>query len=456
MKVLIVSAWHDRHRGDERARGFPSLSAIHLAALCPTDVEVEVRHEHVRAVDPTTVDADLVAITSTTGGSGRMYALADALRARGHAVILGGPHASLCPEEALAHADAVAVGEAERSFPRMLQDFARGTLRGLYRQEPGLPLAGLPTPRYDLLEDAFLFRCFVQATRGCPFNCTFCTLKSLDDGFRVRPIPEVVRDIEACEGRTWLQRKMVWFWDDNLTGDRGYARALFAALRPLRRWWWTQASIDLANDPSLLRDAAASGCLAVFVGLESFTASNLLRVGKRQNRVAHYKRAVRAFHDAGIAVQAGIIVGLDDDTPETLRRVPDLVQEIGVDLAFLNLLTPFPGTGLRAELEREGRLLPCPRAHHDAAHVTHRPARMTPAELQRVYWETYHDLYTPLRTARRVLAGVHTRRLPAFLLNSYVDGLMAVQNFVRPDRPHDGEEQPWSDDSLASAPGASA
>ena len=216
MKVLIVSAWHDRHRGDERARGFPSLSAIHLAALCPPGVEVEVRHEHVRAVDPAVVDADLVAITSTTGGSGRMYALADALRARGHAVILGGPHASLCPEEALAHAEAVAVGEAERSFPRMLQDFARGTLRGLYRQEAGLPLAGLPTPRYDLLEDAFRFRCFVQATRGCPFHCTFCTLKSLDQGFRVRPIPEVVRDIEACEGRTWLQRKMVWFWTNEM------------------------------------------------------------------------------------------------------------------------------------------------------------------------------------------------------------------------------------------------
>jgi len=199
MKVLIVSAWRDRYQGDERARPFPSLSAIHLAALCPPGVEVEVRHEQMRAVDPETVTADLVAITATTGGSGRMYELADALRARGHAVVLGGPHVSLCPGEALLHADAVAGGEAEVSFPRMLEDFAQGTLGGSYRQEAGLPLAGLPVPRYDLLEDGFLFRCFVQATRGCPFNCNFCSLKGIDHGFRVRPVQEVIRDIQACK-----------------------------------------------------------------------------------------------------------------------------------------------------------------------------------------------------------------------------------------------------------------
>ncbi len=437
--MLIVSAWQDRFRGDERARRFPSLSAIHLAALCPSGIEVAVRHEHARAVDPEDVDADLVAITATTGGSGRMYELADRLRARGHAVILGGTHASLCPEEASAHADAVAVGDAELSFPRMLADFERGALRGIYRQAAGLPLSGLPTPRYDLLEESFQFRCFVQATRGCPFDCTFCTLKQLDRGFRARPVEEVVRDIEACDGRSWLQRKMVWFWDDNLTADRAYARRLFAALRPLRRWWWTQASIDVAQDADLLRLAAASGCLAVFVGLESFSASNLLQVRKGTNKVADYRRAVRAFHDAGIAVQAGIIVGLDDDTPETIRLIPEAVQEIGVDLAFLNMVTPFPATPLRNELAAAGRLLDRPWPQHDAAHVTHRPARMTPHELERAYWAAYSDLHSPRRAARRLVGAAATRRLPAFLLNGYADGLMSFENVLRPDGPHAGD-----------------
>ena len=439
MKVLIVSAWRDRFSGDERARGFPSLSAIHLAALCPAGVDVAVHHEHVRPLDPSAVDADLVAITSTTGGSGRMYELADALRARGHAVILGGTHASLVPEEALAHADGVAVGEAERSFPIMLEDFQRGRLGGLYRQEENLPLAGLPVPRYDLLEDGFRFRCFVQATRGCPHRCSFCTLKQIDRHFRTRPVREVIRDIEACEGRTFLQRKMVWFWDDNLTGDRDHARSLFDALRPLRRWWWTQASIDVAQDGDLLRAAARSGCLAMFVGVESFSAGNLLQVRKRQNRVEDYRRAVRAFHAAGIAVQAGIIVGLDDDTPESIRLIPEAVAEIGVDLAFLNVLTPFPATPLREELAAANRLLARPWSYHDAAHVTHRPARMTPAALEAAYWSAYADLHSPRRALGRLVHTAGTRRFPGMLLNAWADGLMAVENLLHPDHLVAGE-----------------
>ncbi len=437
MKVLIVSAWQDRFRGDERTRQFPSLSAVHLAALCPPHVEVSVCHEQIRPLDPDAADADLVAITATTGSSVRMYQLADRLRARGVAVILGGPHVSLVPQEALDHADAVAVGDAEISFPRMIRDFERRALRGIYAQPAGLPLDDLPIPRYDLLEEEFIFRRFVQATRGCPFHCTFCTLKSLDPGFRMRPVEHVIRDIEACEGKTWLQRKFVWFWDDNLTGNHAYARALFEKLLPLKKWWWTQTSIDMSRDPELLRLASRSGCLAVFIGLESFSAANLLQVKKGQNKVAEYRAAVRAFHDAGIAVQAGVIVGLDDDTPETLRLVPEAIQEIGIDLAFLNVLTPFPATPLRAQLEVEGRLLAGGWDTHDAAHVNHVPKKMTPGELEDVYWEIYRDLFSPRRSARRFLSGTRTSKLPALLLNGYVDGLMSVQNAIRPDRPFD-------------------
>jgi radical SAM superfamily enzyme YgiQ (UPF0313 family) len=434
MKVLLVSAWHDRFQGDERSREFPSLSAIHLAALCPPGVEVSVVHEQVRPLDPETCDADLVAITATTGAAVRMYELADRLRARGHAVVLGGPHVSLLPEEALAHADAVAAGYAERSFPLMIRDFEQGKLGGVYTQPDGIPLDDLPVPRYDLLEDAFHFRCFVQATRGCPFQCSFCALKGIDPGFRTRPVEHVIRDIQRCEGKTWLQRKMVWFWDDNLTGSPAYARELFTRLKPLKKWWWTQASIDLAQDPELLRMASESGCLAVFVGLESFSAANLLQVRKRHNKVEEYRRAVKAFHDAGIAVQAGVIVGLDEDTPETLRKVPDAIQEIGIDLAFLNVLTPFPATGLRAELGRQGRLLDRPWSVHDSAHVAYAPARMSPHELEALYWEIYRDHFSPRRTLRRFVNAVRSSKLPALLLDGYVDALITTQNLFRPDR----------------------
>lgn len=442
MKVLIVSAWRDRYEGDRRARAFPSLSAVHLAALCPPGVEARVCHEQVRPLDPAAVDADLVAVTSTTGSAGRMYELADRLREKGVPVILGGPHASLVPDEALRHADAVAAGDAEISFPAMLRDFERGRLAGVYRQPEGLPLAGLPVPRYDLFEDAFLTRCFVQATRGCPFRCTFCTLKSLDPGFRVRPVDEVVRDIQACEGRNWLQRKIVMFYDDNLTGSPDYARELFRKLRPLRKWWWTQCSIDAAQDPGLLRLAADSGCLAVFVGVESFSAENLLAVRKGPNRVDRYREAIKAFHDAGIAVHAGIIVGLDGDSPSSLRLIPEAVQDLAIDFPFVNVLTPFPGTPLRAQLEEEGRLCGAGWEEHNGAGITFRPAGMTPAELERTYWDIHHELYSVRRTLRRTSGAARAVRLPGFVMNAYINALFAFQNLVRPDGPFPHGERP--------------
>jgi radical SAM superfamily enzyme YgiQ (UPF0313 family) len=435
MRIMIVSAWRDRYAGDERARAFPSLSAIHLAALCPSHVEVVVRHDQIAPVDPERVDADLVAITSTTGSSGRMYALADRLRERGIAVILGGPHVTLVPEEALRHADAVAIGYGEVAFPEMLRDFENGRLRRVYRQSDGLPLSGFPAPRYDLLEDGFLFRCFVQATRGCPFTCSFCTLKSLDEHFRVRPVAEVIRDIQSCEGRNWLQRKMVWFWDDNLMADVAYARELFTALHPLRRWWWTQCSIEAARDPDLLSLAARSGCLAVFIGIETFSQESLTRIRKRQNKVEQYRAAVKAFHDAGIAVHAGLIVGLDEDTPSSLRRIPEAVRELGIDLAFVNLLTPFPGTLLRAQMEAAGRLLDCGWERHNGAAVAFVPRWMTVDELERTYWEVHHELYATAQTSRRVLRSARNGNLRGFALNAYVNAIFWIQNLLSPDRP---------------------
>lgn len=452
MKVLIVSAWRDRYEGDRRARAFPSLSAVHLAALCPPGVEARVWHEQVRPLDLASVDADLVAVTSTTGSARHMYEIADRLRERGIPVILGGPHASLVPEEALRHAEAVAVGDAEVSFPAMLRDFERGRLAGVYKQPEELPLAGLPIPRYDLFEDSFLFRCFVQATRGCPFRCTFCTMKSLDPHFRVRPTNEVVRDIQACEGRNWLQRKMVFFYDDNLTGSPDYARELFRKLRPLRKWWWTQCSIDAAQDPGLLRLAADSGCLAVFVGVETFSAENLLAVRKGQNRINHYREAIKVFHNAGIAVHAGLIVGLDNDSPSSLRLIPEAVQDLSIDFPFVNVLTPFPGTPLRAQLEGEGRLRGIDWVEHNGAGITFLPRGMTPAELERTYWDIHHEMYSIHRTLRRTSGAARNVSFPGFIMNAYVNALYAFQNIVHPDGPFpSGEHSPAGQDTATPA-----
>jgi radical SAM superfamily enzyme YgiQ (UPF0313 family) len=442
MKILIVSAWHDRYAGDERARAFPSLSAIHLAALCPPNTDVQVWHDQIKPLAPSDVDADLVALTSTTGNSGRMYALSDQLQERGITVILGGPHVSLVPYEALGHADAIAIGYAELSFPEMLHDFEQGRLKQIYRQPEEISLSGLPVPRYDLLEDKFLFRCFVQATRGCPFACTFCSLKAIDRGFRVRPVNEVIRDIQSCDGRNWLQRKFVWFWDDNLTANPSYAQELFTKLRPLKKWWWAQCSIDVAQDKDLLRLAALSGCIAVFVGIETFSEKNLIQVKKKQNQVEQYKKAVKAFHDAGILVHAGLVVGLDEDTEADLRRIPEAVSELGIDLPFVNLLTPFPNTSLRSQLEEEGRLLRTGWEEHNGASVTFVPRWMTVEELQQTYWDVHHELYSIGQTTHRMWESAWKRSLSGFTLNAYANALLSIQNLFHPDHQWSDKDKP--------------
>lgn len=445
MKVLIVSTFRARYAGDERNWQFPPLSAVFLAALCPGHVEVEVVHEQVRRVDPDTANADLVAITSSTGSAPRMYELADRFRARGVTVLLGGVHVSLLPDEALGHADAIAVGEAEQSFPQMLRDFEHGCLQKVYRQPDGLPLAGLPIPRYDLFEPELPFHSLVQATRGCPFRCSFCTMKVIDRHFRVRPPQEVIRDIQASEGGGWLGRKLVLFWDDNLTADRAYARELFQTMIPLRKWWWSQFSIDVAEDRELLRLAARSGCKGAFVGMESFSAKNLLAVGKRQNHVERYRAAVRAFHDAGIAIQAGIIVGLDQDDEQSIRDIPAAVADLGIDLPFVNLLTPFPATPLRQDMASQGRLWDCGWQLHDGAHITYDPLHITPEALEKAYWATHHAFYSVPDTLRRALSMPLHIGPTAAMINIYVILRLMVENLIQPDHP-------WPSETLANTP----
>ena len=251
----------------------------------------------------------------------------------------------------------------------------------------------------------------------------------------------MIHDIAACDGRNWLQRKFVWFWDDNLTGSIGYAKELFQKLRPLRKWWWAQCSIDAAQDPDLLRLAANSGCLAVFIGIETFSADNLLQIRKRQNRVDRYRKAIQAFHNVGIAVHAGIIVGLDSDTEENIRIIPEIVESLGIDLPFLNVLTPFPGTPLHVQIRDEGRLLSFEWEHYNGADVTFFPLGMTPQALENAYWDVHHQFYSIGCTVRRIWNTAWYTRLPSLVLNAYANAFFGIQNLISPDRPYPLEKK---------------
>jgi radical SAM superfamily enzyme YgiQ (UPF0313 family) len=404
----------------------PPITGIHLAALTPEPHQVRVIHQQVEPIDYDT-DADLVVLSFFSGFAPEAYRLARAFKARGKTVVAGGPHATFWPEEALIYCDAVVVGEAESVWREVLVDAQHGTLKVRY---DGVPqsLAGLPVPRYDLLPDRFFVKKVVQATRGCPFSCSFCTVPSINPGFRMRPVEEVLAAVRYDDFKHWWQRKIVWFWDDNLMARRPYIKDLLRAMIPLKKWWLTQASMDIAKDEELLALMHESGCIGVFFGIETFSEEALKGVNKRQNRVQYYKDCIEAVHRHGIAVMAGFIAGFDGDTPEAIEHMAHQMDEIGVDVPFLSVLTPYKGTPLYDRMVAEGRMIEDRGwEFYNGYNVTFYPQHMTPDTLLRAHRRLWTTAFSFRSSIKRIWRSARQLRLGAILLSVAMNGFYCTK-----------------------------
>lgn len=425
MRIRIIVAYVPRYRRGHRWHFVPPVTGIHLAAITPDHHRVEVVHEQVREV-PFDTDVDLVAISFFSGFARHAYDIADRYRSMGVRVVAGGPHVSYWPDEALQHVDAIVTGEADDVWPEVLADAERDALQRVYRG--GSPeIGGMPTPRYDLLESTFLVPRVLQATRGCPFRCRFCTVPSLNPGFRVRPIDEVLRDVAAPvvpRGfmRSWRE-KVAWFWDDNLLVKRRWAKDLLRGMRGMDRWWLTQASIDIVKDRELLDLMEASGCAGIFLGIESLDAEALESVDKKQNRIEAYREAVQRLHDRGICVMAGFISGFDNQSPQDIVRVADRLQELEFDVPFLSILTPFRGTPLYDDLLAEHRILEDRDwAFYNGYEVAFEPKRMSPLELRRAHRELWARSFSPGYVAQRITRAASQLSRGGFMLSATMNG----------------------------------
>jgi radical SAM superfamily enzyme YgiQ (UPF0313 family) len=326
MKIDIIIAYLKRYEFGHEKDFVPPITGIHLASLTPKEYTVRVFHQQVDKIDFDT-NADLIAISFFSGFAPSAFKLAAAFRKIGKTVIAGGPHVTFNIDESLHHFDAIATGEAESVWEQMLTDFQHGQLKPVYKGEP-TDLKNIPSPRFDLLSNKFFIKKVIQATRGCPFNCSFCTVPTLNPGFRLRPVKDVIKDVSYDHFNHWWQRKVVWFWDDNLTIDRKYITELLTEMKPLNKWWLTQASMDIAKDDKLLDLMRDSGCIGVFLGIESFGKDSLADANKKQNKIEHYKTAVAAIKKRGIAVMAGFIAGFDHDTTTSIEEMSDRIMEI--------------------------------------------------------------------------------------------------------------------------------
>jgi radical SAM superfamily enzyme YgiQ (UPF0313 family) len=390
----------------------PPFGLMQLAALTPPDVEVEIVDEWVQPVDLET-DADLVGLSLMTAAAPRGYELARAFRDRGIPVVLGGIHATVCPEEAAEHADAVVVAEAEDVWEGLLADAGNGGLRQFYQADSFCDMKGLPAPRRDIVSsNGYISLNVVQTTRGCPHQCSFCSIHlAVGKRFRSRPVDEVVEEIAA------LPDRLVLFVDDNFCGNPAYTKELLEALIPLGITFTAQADLRMTRDDELLDLAKRAGCRFLLIGFESVSEEAIAAMGKGSvNAVSDYKRAIERLHAHGIGAVGSFIVGFDEDDRGVFERTARCIDECGVDAPLLSFLTPYPGSAVHDEFSRDGRLLS--EDWRDYAHmyggVVFEPKQMTAAELEDGYREMGRMVYRMPAIARRAL-GSGRNAVPAAL-----------------------------------------
>ena len=392
----------------ERGRviaSLPSLGLLTIAGCTPSHWEVVYRE----ADEAPEVEGryDLVAISSLSARILEAYALADRLRAAGTKVVLGGLHVSALPREAMAHADAVVQGEGEAVWPTLLRDLEEGSLRPLYSSfDPSnraFRIEDAPIPRYDLLDPSRYNRLPLQTTRGCPLDCSFCAASRLISPYRRKPIERIRREMEAILA-IW-PRPFIELADDNTFVDKRWGKELSRLLAAYPVRWFTETDLSVAADEELLDLLADSGCAQLLIGLESARRESLRGVDGRDwkhSRWEEYAEKIGRIQSRGISVNGCFVLGFDGDDAGVFERTREFVREIGLAEVQVTILTPFPGTALYDQMEREGRLLsPVYWDRCTLFDLTFRPSGMGVDELERGFRNLMVELYGAEEVARR-------------------------------------------------------
>lgn len=375
MKILLISPCIDDETRSRKSMLMPQLALFILAGLTPPEHSVTIVEEEIEHV-PLDLDCDIVGLSCMTSNAPRAYALAGEFKRRGKTVVLGGIHPTILPEEALQHADAVVIGEAEGVWPQLLDDYAKGKLQRTYHN-PSPPLEEyIPIRLHQGLKKGLFSVIPVMTTRGCPYDCDFCCVHDIY-GPKVRhvPVENVIRYLVDSGGKRFM------FLDDNIVGDPRYARDLFGAMKPLRIKWVGQASLSFASNTALLRLAAGSGCVGLFIGLESVSESRLGQMHKSLKRIGELEKAIKEIMGFGIIIMASVVFGFDEDTAGSFGETLEFLDRNRIGAAQFNVLTPYPGTRTYRRLKDEHRLLTEDWQYYRHTSVVFKPRQMTPREL---------------------------------------------------------------------------
>lgn len=378
------------------------LALPSLAALNPSDVEVVITDENIEEID-FDEKVDLVGITVPTFLAFRAYEIADEFRKRGVKVVLGGIHPSMLPQEAIWHADAVVIGEAENVWSGLINDFKQGCLKQFYEFPERPCLDNLPLPRWDLLKnDKYKFH-VLQTTRGCPYDCEFCTVKSfLGKKYRCKSIENVIKEITTLLG---IERKKIFFVDDNFAADRARAKEILKKIIPFKIVYYIQATINIAEDEELLELLAESGCQNVFIGFESIFSESIKQMNKNQtNNADYYLQNIEKIQSFGIAILGSFIFGYDFDDESVFEKTVNFINQSNLESVVFHILTPFPGTRLFQRLKNENRILNTDWSKYDATFVCFKPKLLSPETLQNGFIWANQQVYSYEQIFKRLKA----------------------------------------------------
>ena len=419
MRLTLIHPCIGRRRGQRYLRSWEMepLPPATIAGLTPRDVDVRFYDDRMERI-PYDEPTDLVALSVETYTARRAYQIASEYRRRGVPVVMGGFHATLCPDEVSHYAESVVIGEAEESWPRLVDDFRHGTLEPVYRAAARPSLRGIKPDRRIFDGKRYLPIGLVEAGRGCHFRCEFCAVQAVFKNTQTRrPLDEVIAEVAALRNR----RRMFFFVDDNITSNLAEAKEFLRALAALKIRWVSQSSINAAHDEEFLSLLAASGCRGVLIGFESLNPATLASMNKSFNTMrGGYEVALANLRRFGLRLYATFIFGYDADTAESFARATEFAKDHRFYIAAFNHLTPFPGTPLYARLEAQKRLLYDawwldPRYRYNA--VPFQPASMTPESLARHCLEARRAFYDWPSILRRGFDAVN--RADAFMFRNF-------------------------------------
>ena len=390
--LLIQSTPYDanHHLIKKRKLYFVGLAMPLLAALTPTDWDVEIVLETIEDI-PFDSDADIIGIGGMGHAIVRSLDIAREFKKRGKTVILGGYMASLMPEEAKKYCHAVVIGDAENVWNQVLEDYEAGTLKEFYQDD--LLELSTPLPRFDLILSKNIGDFLpVQAGRGCPNSCSFCSVACLYKNRYVRrEIPEVIRDIKQIKDLGFDKFLLL---DDNILSDRDYMVELCGEIKKLDMHWLSQCAIDIGKDNELLTLVAKSGCIALSFGIESITQESLEYMNKSWARVDEYSDLIKNIQKHGIDVSTEMVVGADGDSLESIAKTAEFIKVNKIVVPRFYILTPIPGTVFYDELKAQGRIYKEDIYKYNGTEAVHIPKQMRPEELTAAYWKLYNQVFS--------------------------------------------------------------